>query len=68
MPEQRQPNQLIGGLVMFGAAITCAIAAVIYTNVIDIGEARGLATGILGIVALSEFAAGVWFFSRGQSS
>ena len=71
MPEAtpQRAQQVIAAALLLGAAVMFAVAALIYADVISLGEElRVTAAIVVGIAALVDLLMAMWFFRRGQSA
>jgi lipopolysaccharide export LptBFGC system permease protein LptF len=71
MPETPSPGgqRVIALAMMVSAIALTAVAFLIYTGVIPMGEdTRPIAALVVGVAAFADLLIGIWFFRRGQSS
>jgi hypothetical protein len=70
MPEPAPgSSRIIALAMMFSAIVLAAVASLIFTGIIPVGdEMRALAGGLVGFAAFVDLLVGLWFFSKGQSS
>jgi uncharacterized RDD family membrane protein YckC len=69
MPETRRPASPVIATAMFVSAVTlAAVAALIYSGVISLGEQlRLIAVLVVSAAAFADFVIAVWFFRKSQS-
>jgi hypothetical protein len=69
MPEPRPNTTPILAMVMFVSALTLvAVAVMIYTGVVPVGEeVRLLGSVVVGVAAFADFLVATWFFRKSQS-
>jgi hypothetical protein len=66
MPDANRAAAPIIALAMMVSAVTMAVlAALIYTGTLELPR---IAAYVLGVAALLDFAIGIWFFRKGQST
>ena len=70
MPEPRANTAPILAMVMFVSALTLvAVAVMIYTGVVPLGEdIRLLGSVAVSVAAFADFLVAMWFFRKSQSS
>jgi hypothetical protein len=70
MPDTRRPTSPVIAMAMFFSAIVfAAVAALIYSGVIPLGEdIRLIASLAVAAAAFGDFVIAVWFFRKSQSS
>ena len=68
MPEARGNPPVIALAMFMSAMVLAAVAALIYADIISLGEdLRMIATLAVGAAALVDFVVAVWFFRKSQS-
>ncbi len=70
MPEPAPGASRIIALAMVVSAIVLvAVASLLFTGVIAVGEEmRALVAGLVGFAAFVDLLVALWFFSKGQAS
>jgi hypothetical protein len=69
MPDARSTAPVIALAMLVSAITLAAVAGLIYSGVISLGEElRVVASVAAGAAAFADFVVAVWFFRKSQSS